>query len=322
LGRYDEALQEIDIWSSLDPAVDNRGRKADIFFCQGDLVGAEKIINELGNQVRKIRLRLIRGRFNEAAELLERQIELMKKAQNKRAEASAHRQLARLQARTSQLGKGLESAKIAVALALEIGETRLKEQCLFTLAIIQARTKLLEDADRTASDLKSLIENDIHQKAIIDEYYYVAGTIAYERQNYPEALDHFEKALALQPGAPGTYRAYLIDSLARTYEGMGDTARAKEEYEKITNLTTGRLFYPDIYVKAFYKLGQTYEQKGVTPRAIVNYEKFLDLWKDADPGIAEVEDARERLAGLKGNKRNRASTKLIDTCISILNSFS
>ena len=51
--------------------------------------------------------------------------------------------------------------------------------------------------------------------------------------------------------------------------------------------------------KSFYMRGKIYEQQGKTSKAIEHYEKFLFLWKDADPGIAEVEDARKRLAGLR-----------------------
>ncbi len=64
-------------------------------------------------------------------------------------------------------------------------------------------------------------------------------------------------------------------------------------------LTTGRLWLGDLYAKSFYMLGKIYEKKEMTKEARENYEKFLELWKDADPGIIEVSIAKKRLASLQ-----------------------
>ncbi len=79
--------------------------------------------------------------------------------------------------------------------------------------------------------------------------------------------------------------------LSDTYDGI---------HGRIVTLATGRISYGDIYAKSFYMLCRIHEEQGNTTKAIEQYEKFLSLWKDADPGIAEVGDAEKRLAGLKG----------------------
>ena len=89
--------------------------------------------------------------------------------------------------------------------------------------------------------------------------------------------------------------------LGRAYLESGRIGEAVTTFEKVlSRYSDARLLYLPIEgVKAHYFLGLAYEQSGWTNKAIENYEEFLDIWRDADPGIAEIEDARQRLARLK-----------------------
>jgi hypothetical protein len=99
----------------------------------------------------------------------------------------------------------------------------------------------------------------------------------------------------------GQYTAYAIQVIPpfSSFDSPVTFTTSRQTYEKITSLTRGRIHWGENYARIFYQLGKITEQQGDKLRARQNYTKFLDLKKDADPGLPEVEDAKKRLAGLK-----------------------
>jgi serine/threonine protein kinase/tetratricopeptide (TPR) repeat protein len=89
------------------------------------------------------------------------------------------------------------------------------------------------------------------------------------------------------------------DVVPRAYAKMGNIDRAIETYRKLIDFDPKgrdrRMHNPRYH----YRLGKLYETKGLKDRAKAEYQKLLNIWKDADPGIPELVDAKKRLASLR-----------------------
>jgi tetratricopeptide (TPR) repeat protein len=86
--------------------------------------------------------------------------------------------------------------------------------------------------------------------------------------------------------------------IAHAYAQKGDTDLAIGLLEKRTILTPPSKFWQPIPPKVYYNLGWLHEKKGMEEKAREYYAKFLELWKNADPGLPEVEDAKAKMAAL------------------------
>jgi serine/threonine protein kinase/predicted Zn-dependent protease len=91
---------------------------------------------------------------------------------------------------------------------------------------------------------------------------------------------------------------FLKDALARAYEKKGDLGKAIAEYERLTTFDPKNPEQKLIHPLYYYRLARLYEQKDNKGKAKARYERFLELWKDADPGTSEVDEARRALERL------------------------
>jgi len=172
-----------------------------------------------------------------------------------------------------------------------------QRRVLNTKALAYFEMNRTAEAQKTAEELRKIIEQGII-KNHIRLYYHLMGRIELAKNDCSKAIEFFTKGLPLVLPS-SDLRPIYADSLGLAYYQSEEWDKAREEYLSLASPKMDRFIKGDIYAKSFYMLGKICEQKGWRGKAVEHYEKFLDLWKDADPGMAEVPDARSRLAGLR-----------------------
>ena len=314
-GKYESALDEVDKAKSLSPdSIRIFVQKGIINHCKGELIKAEneylKILEsrELGFHLyaRTVlgTLNLLKGKFKTAISHHEQGIELTEKLGDYWWKSVFHRWLAYAYLKSDNPEEALKYCDMAMSNAQKAeDELNWQKHALYFKGRAYLGMKSLDDAQKTSDELKDLTEKGMNRKEI-RLLYNLLGLIELEIGNFSEAINYLEQAVSLLPfeyglGPFAVDHALFAESLALAYYKAGDIEKAQKEYERIATIITGKLCWGDIYAKSFYMLGKIFEQKGDTAKALEHYDKFLELWKDADPGFPEVEDAKKRLAGLK-----------------------
>jgi serine/threonine protein kinase/tetratricopeptide (TPR) repeat protein len=303
-GRFDLALDEVDKTAAIDPTY----TKAQFYHMMWDFEKAEEEYKKWFDHVSPSTHLLARerlsylyrtlGKFEEAKNQILLGIDEAKAQKDDFYLAVFHHQWAYLCLMAGSFEEALEAVeKIGYTSAFD---TVNKYYDLELEGWILAEMGRMDEARNTAEEIKGLVDAGPFKKRI-RHYDFLRGMIALKSKNYSYAIESFKKALSLLPHPVdfitdhGLYRYYL----ALAYHESGDLPAARDEFEGLVGLIPGRNTYGDLYAESYYKLGRIYQQQGNSAKAVENYEKFLDLWKDADPGLPQVEDARKRAVALK-----------------------
>jgi tetratricopeptide (TPR) repeat protein len=292
-GKIPEAQAWLDKWALKNPGLSTDLKRGDLFILQGGRDEAATILNKYDPAEDSVRrsllfLSLSEGKIDEA-------IEMARAGDN-------HLWLTYLSYRAGRFQEALAESQKALQDALEQGNLRNQAWTLLIRGLVELAMGSMDAAEQTAGELGLCVKAAPIQK-IVRYHHFLLGIIERESGRFSDAIDNFTKAIALLPRESWesglSWECLFFDGLAQTYYKSGDLDRAKETYRKIQSLPFARLRYGDIHARSFYWLGRIAEQKGRKSEATEQYRKFVDLWKDADPGLSEVEDAKKRLVGLK-----------------------
>jgi eukaryotic-like serine/threonine-protein kinase len=120
--------------------------------------------------------------------------------------------------------------------------------------------------------------------------------------DFQDAINRLRTASPYETGYPGEaydwQALYPVYVRGEAYLAARNGNRAAEEFQKILD-HRGIVLYEPIGALANLQLGRAYLMAGETAKAKAAYKDFLTLWKDADPGIPILKQAKAEYAKLQ-----------------------
>jgi serine/threonine protein kinase len=234
------------------------------------------------------------GHLQEATKMLRRAIDL--------AQQAAHREKAAVFETRAALWEAFygnaPTAKPAAMAALALAKNR---EVQYGAALALAIAGDSSQAQTLTNDLESSFPEDTSVK-----FSYLPTVRAFLALNHGDpakAIELLQVAVPYELGQPrstqtGFFGAlYPVFARGQAYLVARQGAEAAREFQKILD-RPGIMIGDPIGVLAHLQLGRAYAMQGDIAKAKAAYEDFLTLWKDADPDIPILKQAKAEYAKL------------------------
>jgi len=163
-------------------------------------------------------------------------------------------------------------------------------------ALVLARSGDVKRSEALADELNKRFPSDTY----LQRYWLptIRSAIALARKNPAAAIASLQ-SVSYEFGAPGTPGAlYPVYYRGEAYLALHDGSQAAAEFQKILD-RRGIVGTCPLGALAHLQIGRAYTMTGDKAKARTAYQDFLALWKDADPGIPILKEAKAEYAKLQ-----------------------
>jgi eukaryotic-like serine/threonine-protein kinase len=235
------------------------------------------------------------GHLQEAKRMLRRASDLAQQGARREKAAVFETRAALWEAFFGNAPAGKSAAMESLALAKN-------REVQYGAALVLAIAGDSSQAQKLANDLETRFPEDTSVK--FNYLPTVRALLALNHGDPAKAIELLQVAVPYELGQPrstqtGFFGAlYPIYARGQAYLAARQGAEAAKEFQKILDRPGIRVGDP-IGVLAHVQLGRAYAMQGDTTKAKGAYQDFLNLWKDADPDIPILKQAKGEYAKLQ-----------------------